>query len=167
MIGQEILRLPEIPEGTPEAQLRAIRSYLYRLAEQLQYLLSTEQEARIRGQEVCSQEAVREIQRKILDSPQIARQMMGFAGKQLGQSYVNCEELEAFLSRKRTTLQDALYRLARLEDGTGTEDLPREKPCLEPCPGLCRQEGQTVRFLPFPREEGALARTFEDHWQIT
>ena len=40
MIGQEILRLPEIPEGTPEAQLRAIRSYLYRLAEQLQYLLS-------------------------------------------------------------------------------------------------------------------------------
>ena len=92
---------------------------------------------------------------------------MGFAGKQLGQSYVNCEELEAFLSRKRTTLQDALYRLARLEDGTGTEDLPREKPCLEPCPGLCRQEGQTVRFLPFPREEGALARTFGDHWQIT
>ena len=91
MIGQEILRLPEIPEGTPEAQLRAIRSYLYRLAEQLQYLLSTEQEARIRGQEVCSQEAFREIQRKILDSPQIARQMMGFAGKQLGQSYVNCE----------------------------------------------------------------------------
>ena len=68
MIGQEILRLPEIPEGTPEAQLRAIRSYLYRLAEQLQYLLSTEQEARIRGQEVCSQEAFRGIQQKILDS---------------------------------------------------------------------------------------------------
>lgn len=77
MIGQEILRLPEIPEGTPEAQLRAIRSYLYRLAKQLQYLLSTKQEARIRGQEVCSQEAFREIQQKILDSPQIARQSAG------------------------------------------------------------------------------------------
>ena len=34
------LRLPNLTEGEPEAQLRQLRSYLYQLQEQLQYVLS-------------------------------------------------------------------------------------------------------------------------------
>ena len=34
------LRLPNLTEGEPEAQLRQLRSYLYQMQEQLQYVLS-------------------------------------------------------------------------------------------------------------------------------
>ena len=34
------LRLPNLTEGEPEAQLRQLRSYLYQMQEQLQYVLT-------------------------------------------------------------------------------------------------------------------------------
>ena len=44
MIGAEWFRLPNLPEGTPEEQLRAVRNYLYQLSEQLQYAFSHTEE---------------------------------------------------------------------------------------------------------------------------
>ena len=38
MTETELLRLPEIPEGPPAEQLKAVKRYLCRLAEQLEYI---------------------------------------------------------------------------------------------------------------------------------
>lgn len=168
MIGQEILRLPEIPEGTPEVQLRAIRSYLYRLAEQLQYLLATEQEERLRGQDVCSQEAFRSIQKRLLETPQTVQQLTNLTTRQMGDKYVSADLLEAFLQREGGLARDTVYRLARLEDGgKEPEHADREYLCTVPCPGSTRQEGQTVTFRPFPPEgESPWLQVGNGHWQI-
>ena len=40
MTETELLRLPEIPEGPPAEQLKAVKRYLCRLAEQLEYILT-------------------------------------------------------------------------------------------------------------------------------
>ena len=40
MTETELLRLPEIPEGPPAEQLKAMKRYLCRLAEQLEYILT-------------------------------------------------------------------------------------------------------------------------------
>ena len=130
MIGQEILRLPEIPEGTPETQLRAIRSYLYRLTEQLQYLLAAEKEERMRGQAQCSREAFGSIQRQMLDSPQTAQLISAILGRQLGEKYVALGSLEGFLQREMPGYWDALHRLCRLEEKPEWEILDGARLCL-------------------------------------
>ena len=51
MTETELLRLPEIPEGPPAEQLKAVKRYLCRLAEQLEYILTNERRERLREQE--------------------------------------------------------------------------------------------------------------------
>ena len=53
MTETELLRLPEIPEGPPAEQLKAMKRYLCRLAEQLEYILTNERRERLREQERC------------------------------------------------------------------------------------------------------------------
>lgn len=167
MIEQEILRLPEIPEGTPEVQLRAIRSYLYRLAEQLQYLLSTEKEERLRGQDASSREAFRGFQQRLMESPQIAQQMVGMASRRLGDKYAETDSIDAFLQRMLPELQGAQYRLARLEDGKQPEQNNPVQLTITPSPGAVYREGERVIFAPFSRgESGPLVQTAPGHWQI-
>lgn len=167
MIEQEILRLPEIPEGTPETQLRAIRSYLYRLAEQLQYLLSTEKEERLRGQDALSQEAFRGIQQRFLESPQIAQQLMCLANRNLGDRYVDSEVMEAFLQRMLPELHRAVYDLARLEKEKPAAQSPKAQLTVAPSPGAVIREGERVIFSPFPQEKtGPLEQIASGHWQI-
>lgn len=166
MIGQELLRLPEIPEGTPEIQLRAIRSYLYRLAEQLQYLLETEREERLRGQSQCSREAFGSIQKQMLDSPQTARMISAILGRQLGEKYVALDSLDGLLRREMPEYREALYRLRNLEGAAEQEGLPGQTLCLHPAPGLGRQEGNRVTYTPVCREEGLLSQVYPGHWQV-
>lgn len=167
MIEQEILRLPEIPEGTPETQLRAIRSYLYRLAEQLQYLLSTEKEERLRGQDALSQEAFRGIQQRFLESPQIVQQLMCLANRNLGDRYVDSEVMEAFLQRMLPELHRAVYDLARLEKEKPAAQSPKAQLTVAPSPGAVIREGERVIFSPFPQEKtGPLEQIAPGHWQI-
>ena len=166
MIGQEILRLPEIPEGTPEAQLRAIRSYLYRLTEQLQYLLAAEKEERLRGQAQCSREAFGSIQRQMLDSPQTAQLISAILGRQLGEKYVALGSLEGFLQREAPGYWDALHRLCRLEEKPEWEILDGARLCLLPHAGVGRQEGNRVIYTPLPRETGLLSQVYPGHWRM-
>ena len=51
MTETELLRLPEIPEGPPAEQLKAVKRYLCRLAEQLEYILTNERRERLREQD--------------------------------------------------------------------------------------------------------------------
>lgn len=167
MIEQEILRLPEIPEGTPEVQLRAIRSYLYRLAEQLQYLLSTEKEERLRGQDALSQEAFRGLQQRFLESPQVAQQLMRAANRNLGDGFVASDGMEAFLQRTLPELHRALYGLARLEKEKPAAQSPQVQLTVAAGPGAVYREGERVIFFPFPGEKtGLLVQTAPGHWQI-
>ena len=166
MTEQEILRLPEIPEGTPETQLRAIRSYLYRLAEQLQYLLATEREERIRGTEDCTAQAFQSIQKRLLEAPQTAKQLLSISGRQLEEKYVGVDSLESYLQRQLPRWWQLEHQLAILEDSR--EEPPRdrrERLCLEPAPGVGIQEGDRVVYKPFPRDRG-LFQQVGTRWQV-
>lgn len=166
MTEQEILRLPEIPEGTPETQLRAIRSYLYRLAEQLQYLLATEREERIRSAESCTGQAFQSIQKRLLESPQTAKQLRSISGRQLEEKYVRIDSLESYLQRQLPQWWQLEHRLAILEDGK--EEPPRgqmERLCLEPIPGVGIQEGDRVVYKPLPQGRG-LFEQVGGRWQV-
>lgn len=166
MIGQEILRLPEIPEGTPEIQLRAIRSYLYRLVEQLQYLLTTEKEERLRGQTQCSREAFGSIQKQLMDSPQTAQLIKAALGRQLGDRYVPLNSLESFLQREMSDYWDALHRICRLEDAQEPAPQAGDVLCLYPAPGVGRQEGNRVTYTRFAEAVPLLRQVFPGHWQM-
>ena len=67
MTETELLRLPEIPEGPPAEQLKAVKRYLCRLAEQLEYILTNERRERVREQEQS-----RTLEDRLAASPKVA-----------------------------------------------------------------------------------------------
>lgn len=162
MIGQEILRLPEIGDGTPEAQLRAIRSYLYRLAEQLQYLLAAEKEERLRSQEGDS----RRLRREILESPETAQRLEAITGRQFSEGFVKKDALEDFLRQLRRTLWDVQYALSNLETGKPAADIPQERLCMAQSLGAAVRREDTVAFVPFEKNLSPLQETGPGHYQI-
>ena len=107
---QELLRLPEIPEGTPEEQLRAVRRYLYLLAEQLEYILTTERQERLREQ----QEA-RKLEDRLAVSPKVAEAVLTASARRFGSRYVEIQDYERDRARRETLVWDNRDRLNDLD----------------------------------------------------
>ncbi len=103
---QELLRLPEIPEGTPEEQLRAVRRYLYLLAEQLEYILTTERQERLR-----EQQETRKLEDRLAASPKVAEGILTASARRFGSRYVEIQDYERDRARREELVWENRDRL--------------------------------------------------------
>ena len=156
MIGAEWFRLPSLPEGTPEEQLRAVRNYLYQLSEQLQYAFSHTEEA-------PDTETLRGM---LLEEPEFTGRLAALAGKRLEGQYLSAEGWEADRRKKNAQWAKAMCRLSTLED--------REAPERETGPALCKgapagyqeQTGERVCFTPLEAPEEIFKKQPDGHWRV-
>ena len=89
MTETELLRLPEIPEGPPAEQLKAVKRYLCRLAEQLEYILTNERRERLR-----EQERSRTLEDRLAASPKVAEGILAASARRFGSQYVELQDYE-------------------------------------------------------------------------
>lgn len=139
------LRLPNLTEGEPEAQLRQLRSYLYQLTEQLQLALGS-----------------REKIAAAPDTRKLLTEAVALSAKRADGRYVNQEALEHPWRQQRQGLDELETRLALLEDAPALPERPPEALQGAQGPGIQIQAENTVRFHPLP----PFVQTPEGHWQI-
>lgn len=158
MTGSDFLRLPNLPEGPAEEQLRAIRNYLYQLAEQLRLALDDG------GEKGPDLEA---LGNRLLESEALIGKFLALTGRRFDGRYIGADSWEA--DRRGAAAQAAEIRL-RL---AGLEDRPPEK--AAPCPvalrqagalGIQRQAGENIFFSPLAEPEGPLKRAGDGHWRM-
>lgn len=158
MIGAEWFRLPNLPEGTPEEQLRAVRNYLYQLSEQLQYAFSHTEEAQSVEREDPGA--------AVLGSAEVVEKLAALAGKRLEGRYIGADSWEADRRRGEAQWARALCALAALEDRPG-EERRETGPAFRKgeVPGYQEQTGERVCFTPFAGPETPFRKTPEGHWR--
>lgn len=158
MKGCDWIRLPNLPEGPAEEQLRAIRNYLYQLAEQLRLALDDG------GEEEPDLEA---LGARLLESEAVIQKFLALTGRRFDGRYIGADSWEA--DRRGVAAQAAEIRL-RL---AGLEDRPQEK--ADPCPvplrqagvlGIQRQEGENIFFSPLEGPDGPLKQAGDGHWRM-
>lgn len=110
MTETELLRLPEIPEGPPAEQLKAVRRYLCRLAEQLEYILTNERRERLREQERC-----RTLEDRLAASPKVAEGILAASARRFGSQYVELQDYERDRAGRETLIWENRDRLNGLE----------------------------------------------------
>lgn len=155
----ELLRLPEIPEGPAEVQLAAMKTYLYRLSEQLQYILSTQQQ-----EQQSDRENVASLEKRLVGSPRLAQQTLALAGRQFRGDYVPYEAYEQDRQRQETILWENRDRLNIPPAETEEEDAPAFR--VEGLPGYQTAEGTDIRFTALKEPEYCLKQVFESRWQL-
>ena len=138
------LRLPNLTEGEPEAQLRQLRSYLYQLTEQLQLALGSREEAAVTP-----------------DTQKLLREAVALSAKRGDGRYAGLEALEGPWRKLQSAL-DALQAQLALPEKPVPPDLPAETLCRAGTVGIQIQQADTVRFLPLP----PFVQTPDGHWQI-
>ena len=153
MTGWEWLRLPSLPEGTAEEQLRAIRNYLYQLTEQLQYALSHEDQTT-------------PVTQTSLPTEETAQALLALVGKRFDSRYVGADSWETYRRRENEIRAEETRRLAALEDR------PREETPVCPVPlrqagtlGLQREDGKDIRFEPLETPAVLLKQQPDGHWR--
>lgn len=114
MTETELLRLPEIPEGPPAEQLKAVKRYLCRLAEQLEYILTNERRERLREQEQS-----RTLEDRLAASPKVAEGILAASARRFGSQYVELQDYERDRAGRETLIWENRDRL---------NDLDRERP---------------------------------------
>ena len=139
------LRLPNLTEGEPEAQLRQLRSYLYQLTEQLQLALGSREEAAVTP-----------------DTQKLLREAVALSAKRGDGRYAGLEALEGPWRQQAGTAEALEARLALLEGKPEPPELPAGALCREGTAGMQVQQTDTVRFLPLP----PFVQTPDGHWQI-
>lgn len=110
MTETELLRLPEIPEGTPAEQLKAVKRCLYLLAEQLEYILTTERQERLR-----EQQETRKLEDRLAASPKVAEGILAASARRFGSRYVDIQDYERDRARRETLVWENRARLNDLE----------------------------------------------------
>ena len=105
MTETELLRLPEIPEGPPAEQLKAVKRYLCRLAEQLEYILTNERRERLRD--------------RLAASPKVAEGILAASARRFGSQYVELQDYERDRAGRETLIWENRDRL---------NDLDRQEP---------------------------------------
>lgn len=158
MIGAEWFRLPNLPEGTPEEQLRAVRNYLYQLSEQLQYAFSHTEEVPTMEKE--------DLGAAVLGSAELVERLAAMAGKRLEGKYIGADSWEADRRRGEAQWARVLCALAALEDRPG-EERRETDPAFRrgEVPGYQEQTGERVCFTPFAGPETPFRKTPEGHWR--
>ena len=127
---QELLRLPEIPEGTPEEQLRAVRRYLYLLAEQLEYILTTERQERLK-----ERAEAKKLEDRLAASPKVAEGILTASARRFGSQYVEIQDYERDRARREALVWENRDRL---------NDLDREIPAKPETVADTREETTTL-----------------------
>ena len=110
MTETELLRLPEIPEGPPAEQLKAVKRYLCRLAEQLEYILTNERRERLREQEQS-----RTLEDRLAASPKVAEGLLAASARRFGSRYVELQDYERDRAGRETLIWENRDRLNDLE----------------------------------------------------
>lgn len=110
MTETELLRLPEIPEGPPAEQLKAVKRYLCRLAEQLEYILTNERRER---------EQSRTLEDRLAASPKVAEGILAASARRFGSQYVALQDYERDRAGRETLIWENRDRL---------NDLDRQEP---------------------------------------
>ena len=110
MTETELLRLPEIPEGPPAEQLKAVKRYLCRLAEQLEYILTNERRERLREQERC-----RTLEDRLAASPKVAEGILAASARRFGSQYVELQDYERDRAGREALIWENRDRLNDLE----------------------------------------------------
>lgn len=155
----ELLRLPEIPEGPAEMQLAAIRTYLYRLSEQLQYILSTQQQER-----QLDRENVDTLEKRLAGSPRLAQQTLALAGRQLRGDYVPYEAYEQDRQRQEVLLWENRDRLNASPAKEEQEELLAFR--AEGRPGYQAKEKKEIHFTALEPSTECLKEVFAGRWQL-
>lgn len=155
----ELLRLPEIPEGPAEVQLAAMKTYLYRLSEQLQYILSTQQQ-----EWQSDRENVAGLEKRLAASPRLAQQTLALAGRQFRGNYVPYDAYEQDRQRQETVLWENRERLNTAPADRQEEETPVFR--AEEGPGYQAREGRNIRFTAFGEPESCLRQVFAGRWQL-
>lgn len=114
MTETELLRLPEIPEGPPAEQLKAVKRYLCRLAEQLEYILTNERRERLREQEQS-----RTLEDRLAASPKVAEGILAASARRFGSQYVELQNYERDRAGREALIWENRDRL---------NDLDRQEP---------------------------------------
>ena len=114
MTETELLRLPEIPEGPPAEQLKAVKRYLCRLAEQLEYILTNERRERLR-----EQERSRTLEDRLAASPKVAEGILAASARRFAGQYVEIQDYERDRAGRETLIWENRDRL---------NDLDQERP---------------------------------------
>ena len=112
-MNQELLRLPEIPEGSPAEQLKAVRRYLYLLAEQLEYILTTERQERL-----TEQAQTRKLEDRLAASPKVAEGILTASARRFGSKYVEIQDYERERAEREALIWENRARLNDLEQAT-------------------------------------------------
>ncbi len=156
----EVLRLPEIPEGPAETQLAAMKTYLYRLTEQLQYLLSAQHQQGLRAEQ-----ALGTVESRVVDSPRLAQQVLALSDRHLRGQYVGYADFEKDRQRQEGLIWEDRGRL----NEAGAAAAP-ETPLalrLEGLPGYQTREEDNIRFVPIPEgQKSLLTQVYEGRWQV-
>ena len=163
-----LIRLPNVGGGTEEEQLRQIRSYLYQLAEQLQFLLEDPRSDREVG--------TGDIRDRLLGSPETMDAIAGSISRRYDGRYLPRQAWEPYAAGQEGTLREtALLSRKNAEKARALETLLRqledkelwEDPCLIPLYregtltgvelGQRRQLGRRITYRRLVRlEEGGL-----------
>lgn len=130
MTETELLRLPEIPEGTPQEQLKAVKRYLYLLTEQLEYILTTERQERL-----TEQARTRKLEDRLAASPKVAEGILNASARRFGSQYVEAQAYERDRARQEALIWENRARL---------NDLEREMPEKHENTGISEEEIPTL-----------------------
>ena len=155
----EVLRLPEIPEGPAEVQLAAMKTYLYRLTEQLQYLLSAQRQEGLKAEQ-----ALGTVESRVVASPRLAQQVLALSDRHLRGQYVGYADFEKDRQRQEKLIWENRNRL----NGAGVQAAPEASPALrvEGLPGYQTREEENIRFVPFREQRNLLTQVCEGRWQM-
>lgn len=155
----EVLRLPEIPEGPAETQLAAMKTYLYRLAEQLQYLLSAQHQEGLQ-----TRQALGTMESRVVDSPRLAQQVLALSDRHLRGQYVRYADFEKDRQRQEKLIWEDRNRL----NGACAETPQKEMPTFrwEDTPGYQLREEENIHFVPIREGENPLTQVYEGRWQM-
>ena len=135
MTETELLRLPEIPEGPPAEQLKAVKRYLCRLAEQLEYILTNERRERLR-----EQEQRRTLEDRLAASPKVAEGILAASARRFGSQYVALQDYARARAGRETLIWENRARLNDLEQERPEKPENRETP-EEKTPTLLEDHG--------------------------
>lgn len=135
MTETELLRLPEIPEGPPAEQLKAVKRYLCRLAEQLEYILTNERRERVREQERC-----RTLEDRLAASPKVAEGILAASARRFAGQYVELQDYERDRAGRETLIWENRDRLNDLDQERPEKPENRETP-EEKTPTLLKDHG--------------------------
>lgn len=162
-----MLPLPDIPQGDTQSQLLAIRRYLFRLVEQLQYLLDAGEQTREQDRQSCSPQAYAQIEQQLQNSETVARTFLGSAQRHISGKYIPTREFDLAMARLEQEEGRLNQSLCTREDTEQSGGLPRWELVVAGTPGIAVREGEEVSFSPLPGEEAQLLHLAPDgRWRL-